>query len=66
MSGISPAAQRAHDAAVADGGSTYIDPETRYMVFTSLSHLERGYCCGNDCRHCPYSEAERRKSGAIE
>lgn len=23
-------------------------------VFTSWSHLKRGYCCGSGCRHCPY------------
>jgi hypothetical protein len=25
------------------------------VVFTSLFHLERGQCCGNGCRHCPYN-----------
>jgi hypothetical protein len=24
------------------------------MVMTEKYHLERGYCCGNGCRHCPY------------
>ena len=24
------------------------------IVFTSLFHFERGECCGNICRHCPY------------
>ncbi len=24
------------------------------MVFTSAYLLERGYCCGNGCMHCPY------------
>lgn len=24
------------------------------MVLTEKYHLERGYCCGNGCRHCPY------------
>jgi len=23
-------------------------------VFTELYHLERGYCCGNGCKHCPF------------
>jgi hypothetical protein len=23
-------------------------------VFTEEFHLERGYCCGNFCRHCVY------------
>ncbi len=25
-----------------------------YWVFTEAHHLERGSCCGNGCRHCPY------------
>jgi hypothetical protein len=24
------------------------------LVFTEEYHKERGYCCGNGCRHCPY------------
>jgi len=24
------------------------------IVFTPEYHIERGYCCGNGCRHCPY------------
>jgi hypothetical protein len=26
------------------------------MVFTAAYHLRRGYCCGNQCRHCPYRD----------
>ena len=25
------------------------------MVFTRDYHLDRGYCCGNSCLHCPYN-----------
>jgi hypothetical protein len=25
------------------------------MVFTAEYHRRRGYCCGSDCRHCPYT-----------
>lgn len=25
------------------------------MVLTEKYLLERGYCCGNGCRHCPFS-----------
>lgn len=25
------------------------------MVFTKEYLLERGFCCGNGCRHCPYN-----------
>ena len=30
--------------------------ENGFKVFTELFHLERGYCCKNGCRHCPYSK----------
>ena len=47
----------AHDAAVARGLTTYVDPDTGYQVFTELSHQRRGKCCGNVCRHCPFGHA---------
>ncbi len=25
------------------------------MVLTEKYLLDRGYCCGNGCRHCPYN-----------
>lgn len=24
------------------------------VVLTEQYHLDRGYCCGNGCQHCPY------------
>jgi Family of unknown function (DUF5522) len=24
------------------------------MVMTEKYHLDRGYCCGNGCLHCPF------------
>lgn len=30
--------------------------EGNAIVFTSLYHLRRGYCCDSGCRHCPYEE----------
>ncbi|KAJ1718604.1 hypothetical protein LPJ53_006428, partial [Coemansia erecta] len=44
-----------HREALDKGEMSYIDPATGYTAFTELSHLDRGYCCGNTCRHCPYS-----------
>ena len=44
----------AHDAAVASGRSSYLDPSTRLMVFTAKFLADRNYCCGSGCRHCPY------------
>lgn len=43
-----------HEAALQRYSTTYTDPSTGFMVFTELAHLERGVCCGNQCRHCPY------------
>ena len=36
-----------------------LDPEDFYlenglMVLTEKYHLDRGYCCGSGCRHCPF------------
>ena len=28
--------------------------EHGYTVFTEKYHLEKGHCCGNGCRHCPF------------
>ena len=36
-----------------EGTDYYLDPNG-YRVFTEAYHLNRGYCCGNGCRHCPY------------
>ena len=44
----------AHDAAMAAGEPGYEDPVTGLFVFTARYHAERGTCCENDCRHCPY------------
>ena len=50
--------QRRHDAAVDAGAQTYTDPATGYQVFTAAYLLDRGYCCGSGCRHCPYDDQE--------
>jgi hypothetical protein len=26
-----------------------------FVVLTEKYHLEKGSCCGNGCRHCPYN-----------
>jgi Family of unknown function (DUF5522) len=30
--------------------------ENGLLVFTAAYHLKRGYCCHNNCRHCPYGD----------
>ncbi|HET7117877.1 MAG TPA: DUF5522 domain-containing protein [Hanamia sp.] len=37
-----------------EGVHFYID-ESGLTVFTQKYHLQRGYCCGNGCMHCPYN-----------
>lgn len=36
-----------------EGIHYYINKEG-FFVFTEKYLLERGYCCGNGCLHCPY------------
>ncbi|OHU96180.1 DUF5522 domain-containing protein [Pseudoalteromonas byunsanensis] len=31
------------------------DIENGLLVMNRWAHLKRGSCCGNGCRHCPYS-----------
>ncbi len=33
----------------------YYINEQGYVVLTEKYHLERGYCCGNGCLHCPFN-----------
>lgn len=28
--------------------------ENGLLVFTELNHIQRGYCCKSNCRHCAY------------
>jgi len=35
-------------------GIHYYINEDGYVVLTRQYHLERGYCCGNGCLHCPF------------
>ena len=36
-----------------EGEDYYINDEG-WVVLTEKYHLERGYCCGNGCKHCPF------------
>lgn len=46
----------AHDAAVEAGDAGYLDPKTGLFVMTAVYLADRGYCCDNGCRHCPYRQ----------
>jgi hypothetical protein len=45
---------RAHRAAMAAGHDGYVDPASGYFVMTAATLADRGICCDNGCRHCPY------------
>ena len=36
-----------------EGDDFYFDDD-HAMVLTEKYHLEKGFCCGHGCRHCPY------------
>jgi 2-iminoacetate synthase ThiH len=44
--------ERSTPAPLKEGVDFYI--ENGYYVFTAVYLTNRGYCCGNGCRHCPY------------
>jgi Family of unknown function (DUF5522) len=37
-----------------EGTHYYINDEG-YIVLTRQYHLEKGFCCGMGCLHCPYN-----------
>lgn len=37
----------------------YYFNEAGLMVFTEAYHLKRGYCCKNECKHCPWNYKKR-------
>lgn len=53
--------QQVHDLACVNKQDFYIDPQTSYQVMTSYFLKNRGYCCNNNCRHCPYPEEKNKK-----
>lgn len=53
----------AHSEACEAKKDSYIDPVTGYQVMTSYFLKNRGTCCNNNCRHCPYkSDADKKDS----
>ncbi|MEP7143820.1 MAG: DUF5522 domain-containing protein [Ferruginibacter sp.] len=35
-------------------GEDFYYNEDGYIVLTEKYHLQKGSCCGNGCKHCPY------------
>ena len=58
---INPPPQNEPPPKLLEGVDFYF--ENGLMVLTAKFLLDRGYCCQNNCRHCPYpkdSDAEAR------
>jgi Family of unknown function (DUF5522) len=36
-------------------GIHYYINDDGYIVLTEQYHLEKGFCCGNGCLHCPFN-----------
>ena len=36
--------------------------EGERVIFTALFHFERGQCCGNGCRHCPFEPKHKHRN----
>ena len=50
-------------------GVHYYFNEEGLVVLTEAYHLQRGYCCSNGCRHCPFNYEnvpEPKKSELLE
>jgi hypothetical protein len=44
----------AHAKALERGEAGYLDPASGLFVLTAQYLADRGTCCGQGCRHCPY------------
>jgi len=36
------------------------------VVFTEKYHIERGRCCGNKCKHCPFEPRYQKGSKKLK
>ena len=54
-----------------DGEKIKLLPSHYYMdgnrlVFTEQYHIDRGYCCGNGCKHCPFEPKAEKGNTTIK
>ncbi len=43
-----------HAEALDQGAAGYVDPVSGLFVLSAAYLAERGTCCSNRCRHCPF------------
>jgi biotin synthase-like enzyme len=48
---------------IKEGIDYYMEGER--VIFTSLFHIKRGQCCGNGCKHCPFSPKHTKGRGVV-
>lgn len=58
MENLDKRIEKAHLLATKQGKKTYVDPVTGFEVYTLEYLVNRGYCCNQGCRHCPYSDPD--------
>jgi len=54
--------EQSNEKKLIEGVDFYYTPEG-YKCFTEKYHLDKGYCCKNGCRHCPYESPLTPKGG---
>jgi 2-iminoacetate synthase ThiH len=47
-----------------EGVHYYMEGER--VIFMALFHLERGQCCGNGCRHCPFEPKHKKGTEIVK
>ena len=45
---------------------SYFYLENGMKVMTEQYHINRGYCCGNGCRHCPFEPKAQKGNTTIK
>ena len=40
--------------------------EGERVIFTAQFHIERGQCCGNGCRHCPFDPKHKHGNQNVQ
>lgn len=59
MSDLSPEILEAHRLACEQGLKSYLDPLSGYEIYTERYLRDRGFCCNQCCRHCPYGSPDQ-------
>lgn len=49
---------------ILEGIHYYLEGER--VVFTDIFHFQRGSCCDNGCRHCPYTKPRKKGNKNLE